>query len=1081
MIEIGGTFVVKKQQKVIKLKRAKVLSVLFFLCIVQLSAQDTLSVMSYNLLNFPAAGAANREDTLRKIIQYNQPDVLMVCELQSSSGADLILNDALNVFGTTKYQQANFQSNQSTPSNSLQGMLFYNSEKLTLYSQDVILTNLRDINEYVLYYNSPTLALHNDTVFIDFYVAHLKATNGSAEATDRWQQVKAFKDYIDTKPADRNRIFAGDFNVYNSSEPSYTALVDSGTYKMIDPINQSGSWSNNSSYAAIHTQSPRTVSFGSGASGGLDDRFDFIMISEQIDDELDSVSYISNTYHALGNDGNHFNQSILNGTNTSVPDSVLNALYYMSDHLPVSMQLKVDVNLSSVVVTNPVVLGGATDLIISEYVEGSSNNKYIELYNGTGAAIDLQDYQVQKHTNGGSGGTSTATLSGSLADGSTYIIANSSSNTTILNASDMTSVIASYNGDDVVELQKDNGSGTFVIIDAIGENTGSDPGNGWDVAGVTNATGEHTLIRKSTICSPNNSWTTSAGTNTTDSEWIVNNQDDFTDIGTHTQDCTIPTVNFVSIASHQSEPTSTSTVLLPVEMQDYNSPVDLSVTITGGSADVADYMLNTTTLSFTATGLQNISIDLNPDADFINETIEITIAETTATGITIINGTHTLTVIDNSCSITNVNATALACNVNDAEFVVSWTETNTGGTIEVDINGNGYQTMSSGGTYTITGPTTAVNNAIVTVRDANDNSCQNTSTVNIPACIYTLPVAFINEFHYDDSGIDDGEFVEIAIESSFSGDLSDFKILLYNGNGGAEYQTETADDLTVVSTSNGLTFYTWNSPSSGIQNGNDGIAISYQGELLEFISYEGAFTATDDDANGITATDVGVSESSSGAAGISLQRIGSCTGTCPNGLSWIGPSTESPGFINTNQLPVELISFTATPNQKSIDLVWKTATEENNAFFVVESSVNGINFEEIAIIEGSGTTYDVQTYNYTDESPVNGINYYRLRQVDFDGGFEYHKVIAAVLNGEAIDVLVVPTEVNHQFDIVFGEILNTRCQMDIFSVNGQLLKSEIIHTNSNRQTINVANFKAGLYILCLNMNNTIVTKRFIKL
>ena len=180
--------------------------------------------------------------------------------------------------------------------------------------------------------------------------------------------------------------------------------------------------------------------------------------------------------------------------------------------------------------------GQATDLIISEYIEGSGNNKALEIYNGTGADVDLSGYQIWKISNGGNWPESTLSLSGTLTDGDVYVIYNSSADAAIVAVGDVTWSQANWNGDDAVGLAKDDGTGTFTLIDAVGED-GSDPGSGWDVAGVTNATKDHTLVRKETICSPNIDWDASRGTNTTDSEWIVYNKDEFSYLGNHTANC----------------------------------------------------------------------------------------------------------------------------------------------------------------------------------------------------------------------------------------------------------------------------------------------------------------------------------------------------------------------------------------------------------------------------------------------------------------------------------------------------------------------------------------------------------------
>ena len=112
------------------------------------------------------------------------------------------------------------------------------------------------------------------------------------------------------------------------------------TLRFYDPINVSGNWHNSGVYAALHTQSTRT-SGGCFAGGGMDDRFDFILASDEIMNNTDKMRYIPNTYEAVGQDGNRFNQTIISPNNTSVPSVVSQALYNMSDHLPVVMDIEI--------------------------------------------------------------------------------------------------------------------------------------------------------------------------------------------------------------------------------------------------------------------------------------------------------------------------------------------------------------------------------------------------------------------------------------------------------------------------------------------------------------------------------------------------------------------------------------------------------------------------------------------------------------------------------------------------------------------------------------------------------------------
>ena len=173
-----------------------------------------------------------------------------------------------------------------------------------------------------------------------------------------------------------------------------------------------------------------------------------------------------------------------------------------------------------------VVIGNTSDLIISEYSEGSSNNKYIEIFNGTGSDVDLSIYEVWKISNGGSWPEDVLTLSGTLLDGDVYIVYNSSSSPDITNLGDVTWGGATFNGDDAIGLAK-NG----LLIDAVGTD-GADPGSGWDVDGISNATANHTLVRKNNVCSPNPTWA--------ETEWEVYDIDTWIYLGSHNLDCSNP-------------------------------------------------------------------------------------------------------------------------------------------------------------------------------------------------------------------------------------------------------------------------------------------------------------------------------------------------------------------------------------------------------------------------------------------------------------------------------------------------------------------------------------------------------------
>jgi hypothetical protein len=138
----------------------------------------------------------------------------------------------------------------------------------------------------------------------------------------------------------------------------------------------------------------------------------------------------------------------------------------------------------------------SSTLFFSEYVEGSSNNKALEIYNGTGAAIDLaaDNYVVQMYFNGGTTTGLTINLTGSVANSDVFVLAQSSANATILAQADQTSSASWFNGDDAIVLRKGGATGT--IVDSIGQ-IGVDPGTEWG-SGLT-STADNTLRRKSSV------------------------------------------------------------------------------------------------------------------------------------------------------------------------------------------------------------------------------------------------------------------------------------------------------------------------------------------------------------------------------------------------------------------------------------------------------------------------------------------------------------------------------------------------------------------------------------------------------
>lgn len=176
----------------------------------------------------------------------------------------------------------------------------------------------------------------------------------------------------------------------------------------------------------------------------------------------------------------------------------------------------------------PVLAAPPSELFFSEYIEGSSNNKALEIYNGTGAAVNLAagGYNVQMYFNGSTSAGLTINLTGAVADGDVYVLAQSSANAAILAQADQTNSAGWFNGDDAVVLRKG-----AAVIDVIGQ-IGFDPGTEWGTGLASTA--DNTLRRRDTVCAGDPD-----GSNTFDPsvEWAGFATDTFDGLGAHTASC----------------------------------------------------------------------------------------------------------------------------------------------------------------------------------------------------------------------------------------------------------------------------------------------------------------------------------------------------------------------------------------------------------------------------------------------------------------------------------------------------------------------------------------------------------------
>jgi len=278
---------------------------------------------------------------------------------------------------------------------------------------------------------------------------------------------------------------------------------------------------------------------------------------------------------------------------------------------------------------------GCSNLFFSEYIEGASNNKAMEIFNPTSDAINLDGYVVYTYNNGATSPTNTFYLTGNIAPGEVFVIANTQADPFILAQTDFTSSVTWYNGNDAIILSQ-NGE----AIDAIGI-IGDDPITAWPVG--TGTTGEQTLVRKVEITDGTTDWVLGA------SQWDVYPQNTFSYLGAHTiipcQFSATPQISFSIASQSVNEDAGTATITVNVFNPIYETTATLSVT--GGSAlellDYSDALPIQLTFPQGVTTPQTIEITIINDSDVEDEeTIELTLMA--GDEVEVLQQVHTITI-----------------------------------------------------------------------------------------------------------------------------------------------------------------------------------------------------------------------------------------------------------------------------------------------------------------------------------------------------------------------------------------------------------------------------------------------------
>jgi endonuclease/exonuclease/phosphatase family metal-dependent hydrolase len=357
---------------------------------------SALKVCSYNILNFPG-DYAEREASFRLVMDEIDADVIVVQEILTWQATDIFCANILNYAEPGKYRWMPFVNGPDTDN-----ACFFKPDVLDSLDYGYLDTGVR----YTTWYKFRPVGYDSAEAEFVIFSTHLKAGSSSGDQADRLAQTTIIRNYCNDYPADSNFMVTGDFNIRSSAEGSYQMLIgyqvdNDGRSK--DPINTGGTWHDNYSLRHTHTQSPR-VDGGSGTGGGMDDRFDFVLVSYALDDD-DGLSYVDYSYVAFGNDGQRLNQDINDPPNQIVSSAVADALFTAADHIPVFLELQL-----------PAKIEAATAIEFGDYIEGTTAEEILTVGNVPAAPADDLTYSMTTPSDFGAPGGSFVLAAGAEND-----------------------------------------------------------------------------------------------------------------------------------------------------------------------------------------------------------------------------------------------------------------------------------------------------------------------------------------------------------------------------------------------------------------------------------------------------------------------------------------------------------------------------------------------------------------------------------------------------------------------------------------------------------------------------------------
>jgi hypothetical protein len=172
-------------------------------------------------------------------------------------------------------------------------------------------------------------------------------------------------------------------------------------------------------------------------------------------------------------------------------------------------------------------------------------------------------------------------------------------------------------------------------------------------------------------------------------------------------------------------------------------------------------------------------------------------------------------------------------------------------------------------------------------------------------------------------------------------------------------------------------------------------------------------------------------------------------------------------------MPIQLTSFTAHKKGTAVSLDWSTAQELNNSYFQVEQSVDANNWTILAKVNGAGNSQTVKNYNTLDANPASGINYYRLKQVDFDGNSKYSKTISIKADGPKTTISILTNPFHNTLSVNFNSAASQIVSARLMDITGKQVASEnwSVTTGNVKKDFSVVTLTQGIYILTIRNNS----------